>query len=313
MEALNGKITVQSELGKWTEFIVDFPFTNTTFDINEISPKLATAQVFIVGDMMMNTDVEKAVEIFQIYQIDYAIFPSMQKIEAMLQSGELLKGVAYVCVCQENLFDFEVFKLFQNVHKCLLITFGPDFSVEKSSKHFRSLTETFPSVLAKTLAVLVGQLQGQANSLDASIKSILSLESPWKSLRVLIAEDNLVNQKVLKRILNRLDIHDIAIVSNGQEAVKREAQESFDLVLMDMQMPIMDGIEACQEIKKREGGHPKAKIIFVTAHVADSFKETCIENGAVGYLPKPCTKDAVKEVLKHVMTLESKSNSSRSL
>jgi DNA-binding NarL/FixJ family response regulator len=73
------------------------------------------------------------------------------------------------------------------------------------------------------------------------------------------------------------------------------------LILMDMQMPKMDGIEACIEINKCTGGHPRANIVFVTAHVSDSFRQTCLENGAFGYLPKPCTLEGVSEVLRHAM------------
>ena len=312
---MRGQISVHSVLGEWTEFIVDFPFTNSPFDINDISPKLANAQILVVGSVE-TPDVEKATEVFDAYQIDYAVLSNMSEIGRMLQRGELIQGGAYVCLCQENIFDAETFSLFQKTKKCSLITFGPDFAVERSPKHFRSLAETFPSVLAKTILVFVSQQSGDGttSNIDASIRSVMSLESPWSALRILIAEDNLVNQKVLTRILNRLDVEDITVVNNGEEAVIREAQEPFDLVLMDMQMPIMDGIEACQEINKRTDGHKKAKVVFVTAHVADSFKQTCIDNGAIGYLPKPCTKDAVKEVLKHAMKhTNGKNDSGRNL
>lgn len=63
-------------------------------------------------------------------------------------------------------------------------------------------------------------------------------------------------------------------------------------------MPEMDGIEACRLIVSRdEGNHPKPMVIFCTAHVSESFRKTCMDNGAVGYLPKPVTKDNVKEAL----------------
>ena len=61
----------------------------------------------------------------------------------------------------------------------------------------------------------------------------------------MIAEDNLVNQKVLVRILNKLGVKNIVVVDNGQKAVDKEGSEKFDLVLLDMQMPVMDGIGKC--------------------------------------------------------------------
>lgn len=64
----------------------------------------------------------------------------------------------------------------------------------------------------------------------------------------------------------------------------------------------MDGIEACSLIvSRKDGSHSKPKIIFVTAHVSETFRKTCMENGAVGYLPKPVTKDNVKEALEKAL------------
>ena len=63
-------------------------------------------------------------------------------------------------------------------------------------------------------------------------------------------------------------------------------------------MPVMDGIDACHLISERGGGHPKAKVIFVTAHVQDNFKKECLKAGAIGYLAKPCTLRGVEACLK---------------
>jgi CheY-like chemotaxis protein len=74
-------------------------------------------------------------------------------------------------------------------------------------------------------------------------------------MKVLVAEDNAINQKLLLRILNRLGINNVVVVDNGQKAVDREAAEPFDVVLMDMRMPVMDGVEACELIMKETGSH----------------------------------------------------------
>jgi len=295
--ALDGQISVQSVVGEWTEFTVDFPFSNVPFDANDISFKLRKTKVFLVDDPDTD-DVKKAGEILAKYQIDYSVLPSMKDV---VQSISLIEGETHVCICQEDFYDQAIGCSIQKSRKCALMTFGPNFSVEKSPKHFRSLAETFPSVLARTLWLFVRQLTGDISDVDGSIRSMVNFTVPWSTMKILIAEDNTVNQKVLTRILQMLEVEDVTIVGNGEEAVKRESQEQFDLILMDMQMPVMDGVEACRLINKREGGHAKAKIVFVTAHVSDSFKQRCIQNGAIGYLPKPCTKDGVKDVLRHAI------------
>ena len=125
---------------------------------------------------------------------------------------------------------------------------------------------------------------------------------PFSDFRILIAEDNIVNQKVLSRILNRLGADEVKIAGNGQIAVEMEAAEEFDFVLMDMQMPVMDGIEACEVIQKRDDRpHPRAKVIFVTAHATTDYEDDCLEAGAIDFLTKPCNLESVSRCFENVM------------
>jgi CheY-like chemotaxis protein len=115
----------------------------------------------------------------------------------------------------------------------------------------------------------------------------VSADTKYQELRVLVAEDNAINQKVLLRILNRLGINNVVVVGNGQQAVDREGAQPFDVVLMDMQMPVMDGVAACEIIVKRQGGHPKATVAFVTAHASGEFEKECFKAGASDFISKP--------------------------
>jgi CheY-like chemotaxis protein len=105
-------------------------------------------------------------------------------------------------------------------------------------------------------------------------------------LRVLLAEDNLVNQKVAIGLLGRLGYRP-ELVTNGREAVTRALSGAFDLVLMDLQMPEMDGLEASREICKRAGGSPRPKIIALTANAMRGDKELCLAAGMDDYVAKP--------------------------
>lgn len=113
-------------------------------------------------------------------------------------------------------------------------------------------------------------------------------------LKVLYAEDNLVNQKVLSRVLNRAGITDITIVDDGKKAVDLSATIKFDCIFMDMQMPIMDGMEATQIIMGRD---PGAKVIFVTAHALDEFKSRANSVGATSFISKPFRVSDIEKVL----------------
>jgi signal transduction histidine kinase/CheY-like chemotaxis protein len=121
--------------------------------------------------------------------------------------------------------------------------------------------------------------------------------APSRSLSVLLAEDNKVNQKVAVALLNKAG-HRVQVVGNGRDAVLESARGNFDLILMDVQMPEVDGIQATQMIREREkdsGVH--MPIIALTAHVMNGDRERCIEAGMDDYLSKPLSAAALDEKL----------------
>ena len=120
---------------------------------------------------------------------------------------------------------------------------------------------------------------------------------PSRALSVLLAEDNKVNQKVAVALLKKAG-HRVQVVSNGRDAVLESGRGDFDVVLMDVQMPEVDGIQATQMIRAREkdsGVH--MPIIALTAHVMNGDRERCIEAGMDDYLSKPLSAAALDEKL----------------
>jgi two-component system, sensor histidine kinase and response regulator len=110
---------------------------------------------------------------------------------------------------------------------------------------------------------------------------------PLKSLHILLAEDNLVNQKVATRLLERRG-HRVVLATTGEEALAALAQQSFDLVLMDVHMPGTDGIQTTLQIREREkltGLHQT--VIAMTALAMKGDRDRCIASGMDGYLSKP--------------------------
>jgi CheY-like chemotaxis protein len=94
--------------------------------------------------------------------------------------------------------------------------------------------------------------------------------------------------KVLLRIPNRLGINNVVVVDNGQKAVDQEATEPFDVVLMDMQMPAMDGVEACEIICEETRRPPESlAVVFVTAHASEEFETECLRGGCIKLCFKP--------------------------
>ena len=127
--------------------------------------------------------------------------------------------------------------------------------------------------------------------------SLQDAREPGTSLKVLLAEDNLVNQRLAVRLLEKRG-HRVVVAGNGLEAVEALKKEAFDLVLMDIQMPEMDGLEATAMIRESEKnrGH-RQPIIALTAHAMKGDREKCLAAGMDGYLSKPIRAPELDEVL----------------
>jgi CheY-like chemotaxis protein len=127
--------------------------------------------------------------------------------------------------------------------------------------------------------------------------SLQDAQEPRKSLRILVVEDNLVNQRLATRLLEKRG-HHVAVAGDGKQALSALEKERFDLVLMDMQMPEMDGFEATAEIRKREkANEQRLPIVALTAHAMKGDREKCLAAGMDGYLSKPIRPQELDAVL----------------
>ena len=104
--------------------------------------------------------------------------------------------------------------------------------------------------------------------------------------RVLLVEDNAINQRVARRFLERLGC-EVHVVSDGLQAVEAYSKAQWAFILMDMQMPVMDGLEATRRIRALEGSGPQTPIVALTANAMMGQLERCLEAGMNDYLTKP--------------------------
>ncbi|MCX6344585.1 MAG: response regulator [Armatimonadetes bacterium] len=141
----------------------------------------------------------------------------------------------------------------------------------------------------KQSELLTGILKtlGALSLIDEPMEIADQMNNNNESLQILLAEDNPVNQLLVVRILEKRG-HNMTVASNGRQAIEALSENKFDIVLMDVQMPEMDGIEATTSIRAREeltGEH--IPIIAMTAHVMKGDRERCLAAGMDSYIPKP--------------------------
>jgi two-component system sensor histidine kinase/response regulator len=131
-----------------------------------------------------------------------------------------------------------------------------------------------------------------------SLVTLHSLRENRGRMKILLAEDNRVNQVLALRLLEKRG-HEVIVVGNGEEALEALDRQLFDLVLMDVQMPEMDGLQATVAIRRGEmksGKH--IPIIAMTAHAMAGDKEQCLEAGMDDYITKPILPNLLVNILK---------------
>jgi CheY-like chemotaxis protein len=134
---------------------------------------------------------------------------------------------------------------------------------------------------------------GEPLQQDTPLITRHSLRETRQKLNLLLAEDNAVNQLLAVRVLEKMG-HAVTVANNGQEALSRWQSVKFDAILMDVDMPVMNGYEATQRIRELEQGTGRhIRIIAMTAHAMAGAREECLRQGMDGYLTKPIDTDAL--------------------
>ena len=158
---------------------------------------------------------------------------------------------------------------------------------------------TRPVLLSRVRRVLRTALAADTTSTRILLSDDDTPETPpppLTGLRILLAEDNIVNQKVALQFLKRLDLT-ATVAQNGQEVLTFTEQQPFDLILMDVQMPEMDGLEATRHLRARNGQQPRPVIVAMTANALGGDREQCLAAGMDDYLTKPIRLDILREML----------------
>jgi CheY-like chemotaxis protein len=170
----------------------------------------------------------------------------------------------------------------------------------------RPAAESSPVLVPKPLQqsewrqTIMGASGTQSRDTDDLHPAVQRLAETRKGIRILVAEDNPVNRMLAVRLLEKQG-HKVQTAADGLEALREVEEHDFELVLMDVQMPEMDGVEATKVIRQRETQTRKhVSIVAVTAHAMAADREICLAAGMDGYLSKPINKEELLSMIERV-------------
>jgi signal transduction histidine kinase/CheY-like chemotaxis protein/integral membrane sensor domain MASE1 len=307
---MGGKIWLESQVGRGTQFhfTARFQGSKNKLKLESLAPPeiLRGARVLIVDDNRTNRRI--LVEMLKLWQMKSNSVGSGEEALAELSAGRR-GGEPYALILADaHMPGMDGFALVQRILE------SPELSVAvmmlTSAGHRGDaarckelgiaaylLKPVRRSELREAIARILG---GRKHEISVPLVARHSLEgaaNAAETLRILVAEDNLVNQRLIARLLEKRG-HRVAIVANGREALGALEQERYDLVLMDIQMPEMDGMEATTRIRDKEkvsGVHQV--VIALTAHAMKGDQERCLAAGMDAYLTKPIRPQELDELL----------------
>ncbi len=296
IQLMNGEIQLESELGKGSTFSFTVPFLLGVAAVPSTSPvanpAMLNKRVLVVDDNEINRN------LLMHLLPQWGLQPScaadgpqaLQMFKKSLDDGAPF-SLAVLDQTMPEMDGYEVARRFRLLAKkdrlvIIILSSAPNLTDPQRLKKLgieRSLIK--PLRRAALYEAIRHGLKLPATSVQSPIRAT----DPGKvrDLRLLLVEDNHVNQKLALRLLEKMG-HQVTLAVNGKEALELFKSASFDLILMDIQMPVMGGVEATQEIREAErntGGH--TPIIAITAHTMAGDAEKYLSAGMDGYVSKP--------------------------
>ncbi len=298
VEAMGGEIELESTLGKGSLFEFSLHLRAVDRDEGLDSNDLLHLRMLLVDDSSMNS------EILQRYLHSWGVQTThVSGVEPTLECFTQAESPFDLVIIDLQHTETEALPLAEALQRAesgrrtptLLLTSGEQFAPERLRASGVSLAISKPAGPIRLLDAFATLLN--PHPVPKAEPAVSWREARFEG-RVLLVEDNLVNQQVATAMLSQLGIQ-VESVQNGREALNRLSAEPFDLVFMDVQMPVLDGLEATHRYRALETrtGRARLPIIALTAHALSGDKERCREAGMDDYLSKPVAFDELVQLL----------------
>jgi PAS domain S-box-containing protein len=310
VELMQGNIRVESEVGKGSTFHVEVTLQRASESIKPKyeAGKLAGLKVLVVDDNATNREI--AVRLLQGWKMKpYAVESGQQAIAELDRASQ--SGEAYqLLLLDVRMPATDGFGVVEHLRQHPALNAAPIMMLTSEGQRGDAARckelgigayLLKPFAQAELFAAIMDTL-GLENLDKAPLVTRHTLQQSKRSLRVLLAEDNSVNQTLATRLLQKFG-HEVEVAANGIIAVEKWQQGAYDLILMDVDMPELNGYDATARIREaeRESGSHIA-IIGLTAHAMQGAREECIAHGMDGYLTKPIDTEALWVELEGVRT-----------
>ncbi len=316
VQLMGGKIWVESEDGAGSQFHftlrTDAPELKASADLGGEIPELAGVSILIVEDHVTTRRVLR--EQLARWGMRAIATPNVKEALARLRHAKNAGEAFTLVLADVRLSDGDGFALVEKINRqpafaaATVMMFTPGHKLIEAARcrelgvvayitkpiRGQELLEALRAAQAKAISGVVAEtpmaLRGQVNAERRTVRA----------LRVLLAEDNPINQRLTLRLLEKRG-HTVVAAVDGVEALEALDRGFFDLVLMDVQMPRMDGFQVTSIVRQREklsGGH--LPIFAMTAHVLKGDEERCLQAGMDGYIPKPVSPKELISVVESV-------------
>ena len=305
VELMGGHLELYSRKDKGTKFYFSLPLEEVIS--NEVNYIYSLNDVVLIGKykQAMPTTLDNYLkDYFKYFRYSIKDFESISKLKELIDNDVCKNYWIDIDKTEQNILDD-----IANIDKDKLVVIANITSrtkIEALGLHQDSIIYK-PLTLSKLKTVLFRNIQEDTHS----IKEIFPTHNTTFDAKILIAEDSIINQKLIKRILEAQGMS-VDLANNGLEAFEKCRSNSYDLIFMDIQMPIMDGIEASHKIINYEKStkKPHVPIVALTANALKGDKERFLSEGLDEYITKPIKTSEVFYILNKFLTTKWKKKKS---